>query len=716
MAHHFARRRTRFSALAFSILALFMFAVSQLNAQGASSKLEGTIVDAQGNIVANATVTATNTATGASKTVQADANGSYSIDGLAAGTYSLEAKGTGFAASSKPGIMLGEGQTQHVAVTLQISAVMEEVTVNAGVDSVAVKSAPSGGYLEERSAQSLVSNSYIENYTSPVADYGELVQIVPGAFTTSSDGIGLGQSKTYFRGFPDGDYDIDFDGIPFYDTNTPTHHSWSFFPVEWIGGVDFDRSPGSAATIGPTPFGGSIHYLSKPLSSERDYRLTGSYGTWNTKLYDGAFNSGNFGVFGGPAKSNLFVDVHHMTSDGYQSFNFNTRSAGSLLYQYMISPKTVLTGFAGVVHLNSNGPNISSSRCMLYGSQPAYASQCAYSLFVNGSTTAMTFNQPYTGAGYKFLLTNNSDPASWFDYKYNTYQVYTDFEYIGLKSELGKGWYMELKPYTLNYDNGELYSNATAITDASTINSTTVPGAISASTTAGGKQSYYYDGVAVAPCNVFVVKKGVSAIPCGIDKYNSYRKYGETLLFTQTSNLGVLRTGLWYEWAKTNRHQYPSDPVNGRADQALPKFNEQFWTNSYQPYAEYEFHLFHGLNITPGVKFAGYTIEVRHHADDGATVGELGCASTTAACQNQVVDKGTFTAWLPSLDINYRFMPRTGRRTCKARREVSSRRAPSTTTTRPRPRQVPRFRSSKRLPSSRSLRPTNSARSLKRTG
>ena len=84
---------------------------------------------------------------------------------------------------------------------------------------------------------------------------------------------------------------------------------------------------------------------------------------------------------------------------------------------------------------------------------------------MNGSTTATTFNQPYTGAGFKFLLTNNSDPASWFDYKYNTYQVYTDFEYVGLKTELGKGWYMELKPYTLNYDNGELYSNATPITE-----------------------------------------------------------------------------------------------------------------------------------------------------------------------------------------------------------------------------------------------------------
>jgi iron complex outermembrane receptor protein len=55
--------------------------------------------------------------------------------------------------------------------------------------------------------------------------------------------------------------------------------------------------------------------------------------------------------------------------------------------------------------------------------------------------------------------------------------------------------------------------------------------------------------------------------------------------------LGTLRAGLWYEWADTNRHQYPSDPANNWADQPLPKFNESFWTNSYQPFAEYEFHV-----------------------------------------------------------------------------------------------------------------------------
>jgi iron complex outermembrane receptor protein len=299
---------------------------------------------------------------------------------------------------------------------------------------------------------------------------------------------------------------------------------------------------------------------------------------------------------------------------------------------------------------------------MLYGAAATGATAsnglgCTVPLYLNGSTTVTNVTQPYTGAGIKFLLTNNADPTSWFDYKYNAYQVYTDVEYVSLKHQFGKGWYTDFKGYTLNYDNGELYSNATAITDDTPAQAASLPGVVMASTKAGGTPAPFYDGVAVAPCNVLVVKKGVSALPCGIDKYNSYRKYGETLLVTQTSNFGVFRTGLWYEWARTNRHQYPSDPTNGWADQPLGKFNEQFWTNSYQPYAEYEFHATPKLNITAGGKLAHYTIDVLHHADDGATVGPLTCASLTAACSTTITDTGSFTAWLPSLDFNYRVMP-----------------------------------------------------------
>ena len=56
-----------------------------------------------------------------------------------------------------------------------------------------------------------------------------------------------------------------FDGIPFEDTNSPTHHSWANFPSGWTDSVDFDRSAGLASDIGPTNFGGSIHLLSPEL-------------------------------------------------------------------------------------------------------------------------------------------------------------------------------------------------------------------------------------------------------------------------------------------------------------------------------------------------------------------------------------------------------------------------------------------------------------------
>ncbi|MGA2888566.1 MAG: TonB-dependent receptor [Terracidiphilus sp.] len=669
MTHSFASTRKRVLCVALSFLVLFTGAA--MRAQESNAKIEGSVVDAQGRAVVPATVTVKNEKDGVTRTTYTDANGFYSVGGLAGGAYTVEAVSPGFAPISKTGLVVTAGQTQQVGLKLGINTVAEEVIVNAGIDSIASQSALSGGFIEERSAQSLISNSYIRNFISPVADFGEIVQIVPGTFTTSSDGVGLGQSKTYFRGFPDGDYDIDFDGVPFYDTNTPTHHSWAFFPAQWIGGVDFDRSPGSASTIGPTPFGGSIHLLSMPLTSEQDLRGTLIYSTWNTKLYEGSYNSGSFGLFGSPKKSNLFVDVHHMTSDGYQTFNFNTRNAGSLLYQYQFSPKTVLTGFSGVIQLTANTYGLNPTRCQTLGAPAGNSTLCAATTkdatgaTVNTSTTGLV---PDVGYGYKFMMVNNSDPVNWLDYQYNHYQVPTDFEYVGLKTEFGKGWYLEVKPYTYNYDNAELFTNQAPITDLATSQlvvqgtaaplTTPIQGGVWVETTAGtsgaaNTYSLYFNGVLAQACNVQVKGK----LPCAIDKYNSYRKYGTTAVLSQTSNFGVFRGGIWYDWARTSRHQYPSDPLNHWADQPLGNFDETFYTDSYQPYAEYEFHLTPKFNVTAGTKFAYYTYDVIHKADDGKTVGNLCPLGQTTGCPATATDTGTFFSTLPSLDLNYRFQP-----------------------------------------------------------
>jgi iron complex outermembrane recepter protein len=119
-----------------------------------------------------------------------------------------------------------------------------------------------------------------------------------------------------FRGFKDGQYTMQADGIPFNDTNDPTHHSWAFFPSQFIAGVDFERSPGSAASIGPTNFGGTINLLSRSVSYTPDIRATASYGSFNTRMLALDFDSGQFGP---GKKSSLTINLHQLLSDGYET-------------------------------------------------------------------------------------------------------------------------------------------------------------------------------------------------------------------------------------------------------------------------------------------------------------------------------------------------------------------------------------------------------------
>jgi iron complex outermembrane receptor protein len=437
--------------------------------------------------------------------------------------------------------------------------------------------------------------------------------MAPGTFTVNGNGVGLGQSATFFRGFPDGDYDIDFDGIPFYDTNTPTHHSWAFFPSQFLGGIDFDRSPGTASTIGPAPFGGSIHLLSPQLPTLQNIRGGVSYGSFNTKLFEGDYDSG---VFGPGNKFNMTVDVHHLSSDGYQTWNHQTRNAGDIKVEYRLSDKTTITGYSGVIWLDANTPNFAATRCQMFGTQTGY--------------TCTGANAPFAGSGINFLMTNNNDPLLYLDNHYNYYHVPTDFEYVGVHSELGHNFIFDIKPYTYNYDNSEKYTNAVPISDDPTLAGTT----------------YSVLNQPIALCDVLVKNK----LPCGVDKYNSYRKYGETSQLSQVSKLGILRAGMWYEWANTDRHQYPSDPLKNWADAPLPNFAETYVTNSYQPFAEYEFHVTPKLFVTPGVKLSYYTIGTKQFADNGGKIGGLGTNNPASFISNG----GSYFATLPSVNGNYR--------------------------------------------------------------
>jgi iron complex outermembrane recepter protein len=600
----------------------------QAQPQTTTGTIRGTVDDPTGNAVLNAVVEARNESSGADTKSRTDDQGKFLIDNLAMGSYTVEVSAPGFALAIHSGVKIAAGQVQDLSFSLVIGDINQAVTVEATTtDSVAAQFAPMDGLLEARSARTEISPMYLREFTSPLTDYNETLDMAPGTYSYSQNGNGLGQSKLFFRGFPDGDYDINYDNVPFYDTNTPTHHSWSFFPGPTIGSVDFDRSPGDATSTGPTPFGGTINLLSPEMPNDPSVRLSVTGSSWNTILTDLAFDYGDFGP---GKKSNLIADVNHLHSGGYENYNYQGRTAGMLKYQLKIAENNTLTMFSSVVVLDSDTSNF------------------------NGPTRAQVAQ-----FGQRFYLTNVNTPdapgatADFYPLNYNfyTYHVPTDTEYIDWKDELGHGWQIDIQPYTLSYYNHQFYNNPTYCSETLSPSS--------------GCTSLAQAGLAFAfPTKPTSTTAGVGP-SSAVDKLNSYRKYGENSTLSQSSKYGVFRVGVWYEWAKTDRFQIPSSPVT-RVDALLPNFHEKFATFSTQPFAEYEWHPMRKLTITGGFKFADFSQNLKQYQDQKTILcpggGTLTGSSNkiTAFCMGGLsfeTNTASYKAYLPSADINYRILP-----------------------------------------------------------
>jgi iron complex outermembrane receptor protein len=571
---------------------------ARLGAQDGGSVLAGTVLDQAGKTIQGATIAAKNDSGAVSKGADSDANGHFSVAGLAAGSYTVETTATGFARNTHTNVQVAPGGSQDISITLFVDSVSQSVTVQESV-SLAVETAPAGNTLDATSARTEISTAFIKNFIAPTSDFAEVVNLAPGTFSLNSNGIGLGQGKTFFRGFSDGQYTITFDGIPFEDTNSPTHHSWASFPSQWISSTDFDRSPGQVSEFGPTNFGGSINLKSPELQADPDIRGTFSYGSFNTRLYQMDFDSGLFG----PGKKNAILgDINQMTSDGYQTLNNQQRDAGYAKLQHRFSDKTSLSLYGGVVDIWNNTPNTTNPtrvQVAQYGDN--------FLLDSTPTCTTVTLNCPVA----------NGSPDPYY-VGYNTYHVQTDFEYADFNSYLGNGWKFDTKAYTTRYWNKQFYQNG------STVN-------LSASK------------------------------PSGVDKLNGYRHAGDTLVVSREMKWGTFRTGAWYDWAYTDRYQVPSN-ILSQLNTPLGNFHEHFITQTFQPFAEFEAHPTRRLVVTAGIKAADYSMALNQYQDNGKTVGCLGGVASTQAGTGAPICIGgaafashsvNYNNWLPSLTARY---------------------------------------------------------------
>jgi iron complex outermembrane receptor protein len=586
------RSMWRSATTLFVCLVVFVAQVIALHAQeSVAGSIRGSVTDLRGQAIQGATVTVTN-ATDLKRTAITSDKGEYTITSLAPGGYTVTIAATGFATEEKGGVVIVAGVPGQFSVSLPIASVAEEVTVEADASpSMATQLAPVKALLDMASPRSEITSQYIRQFTSPVTDFADILQAAPGVVSYSVNGIGNGQAKNWFRGFADGSFTMTWDGVPFQDSNDPTHHSWAYVPASAISYVDFDRSPGTASDVGPTNFAGSVHMFSPKMGNAMTIKGSESYGSFNTNEFLGEFNSGSFWN----SKANFWFEGHHMTSDGYQTFNAQQRTAGTAKFNYKFSDKTNLTLVGTVVLVDSNTPNNDATR------------------------------QQIASHGLNFLMQDNPLNADGSNnglyYRYYFYHVPTNFEVITFTRELGRSWKLDTKPYTYSYSNHQHYNNTQA-------NGSVASPAVGA-TSAINKLNQYNRGGAITTVS--------AASRFGVFRAGAWYEYTTTHRYQVGSD--------------------PRTWVDSGALKDL-KFHEYFVTNSTQPFVEYQWVAIPKLTVTAGVKSAMYSMNLNQLAD-GKTVGNLGCTSTTiAGCAGVSTRHSAFyNNVLPSVEANYRILP-----------------------------------------------------------
>ncbi|MBV1687944.1 TonB-dependent receptor [Novosphingobium sp. G106] len=464
--------------------------------------------------------------------------------------------------------------------------------------------APATSSLEARQPQSIVSRSLIEDSLPATADFDQIALITPSVSNFGgNNGIGLGESKAQIRGFQDGEYNITYDGVPFGDTNDPTHHSTTFFPSNTIETIVVDRGPGNASQLGQASFGGNINLFSRAARDDFGGQLKASYGSFDTWLLRGLLNTGAIDALGGTklVVTGQYVDTNGRSSHSpYKNYNLFAKAV------VPVSPDVTLTLLGTYNHNKFNQPD------------------------KDGSTL---YQQSLYGKHFSL----NDDPTTEQYFGYNHTTKTTDFEIVKLEAQIAPGSTLENRAYTYYYDNETLSANDVTVWDKSTLSTTLADG-----------------------------KTKVAGDVPGYTKTNKYRVYGDIAkLKVQLAPIATLTVGAQIEWSRTYRQQTDVDLTTGgfnyveKAVTAPPppaiatnpgektpqyiKFDQNSQGNNAAEFVELEIKPVPGLSITPGFKHVDYNRKIFARWNQ-----------TTRYAQNLT---NTYDANLPFLQANWQVSP-----------------------------------------------------------
>jgi hypothetical protein len=101
--------------------------------------ITGTVTDRTGAVIPGASISVTNTASHAVRTVKTDRVGHYLVDGLAPGTYKLDAQAAGFMKQELAAVSVTDSRPAVADLSLNVGAATQTVTVEAASNQISVE-------------------------------------------------------------------------------------------------------------------------------------------------------------------------------------------------------------------------------------------------------------------------------------------------------------------------------------------------------------------------------------------------------------------------------------------------------------------------------------------------------------------------------------------------------------------------------------------------
>ena len=450
------------------------------------------------------------------------------------------------------------------------------------VPQTAEQFAPSAPSLDQIEPTSTLKSETLNKIIVPTENYNDIVRLTPSTQDISPVGPGLQQDfGQSIRGLQYTQFSVLYDGIPI--PGFPANFAPQpgiYFTSHDIGQVSVHRGPGQASAIGTATFGGYVELDSPALSNTASVMPYGTAGSFGTQLYGVQAETGSISTLNG---GRGLIDLENEDAGGATSGTSTRKRNGFFKFEQPIGTDTVVTVLANLDHTFTATP---------YGA-------------------TLPNIQAY---GRNYALNNDPRSQSFLGYNHDDYT--TDFEYIGVKSQLTDALSIDNKVYSTSYYQRSYHGLDVG---GSGLNLAGV---------------YFINGTTPADLT--------GNVPGSFSKIY-FRNTGDVMRLALDTPWGQARAGVWGEHESYATNTFQTDDTLGF--QPYTSQPGSIFTNLYrsnlntiQPYAEFAWKPVSTLTVTAGLKYSLVTRTLK---------GEAGL---TGAPQDVQQSYGTP---LPSIDANW---------------------------------------------------------------